>query len=81
MARKVQFVIKSHAKKLKLGGSGDGVPSKGYLRDRPGRPVVGDVEKLRLCSPETYSPLFTTPLQAVKACGHVLNGLSWLQLP
>ena len=40
MAREVQVVIKSHGKKLNISDSGD--PSKEYLRDIPGRPVVGD---------------------------------------
>ena len=74
MGRQVQFVIKSHTKKLDVGGSGDGVPSKGYLSVSLERPVVGDVKELKLGWLEAYLPLFTPPLQAVKACGHVLNG-------
>ena len=75
MAREVPFVIKSHAKELNLGGSGDGVPSKGYLRDSPWSPVVRHVEELRLHRLETYPPLLIPPMQAVKACGNVLNGV------
>ena len=66
---------KSHAENLNLGGSGYGMPSKGYLTDSPGRPVVGDAEELRLGWLETYPPLFTPPLQAVKPCVHILNGV------
>ena len=77
MAREVQFVIKSHAENLNLGGSGDGVPSKGYLTDSLGRPVVGYAEELRLGWLKTYPPLFTAPLQAVKACVHILNGVGY----
>ena len=74
MAREVQFLIKSHTKKLNLGSSGDGGPSKGYLRVSPERSVVEDVEELKLGWLKAYPPLFTPPLQAVKACVHVLNG-------
>ena len=77
MACEIQFVIKSHAKKLNLGGSGDGVLSKGYLMDSPGRSVVvrcGGVEHSpasRMSEPTHVAALLALQLCQVHGESHI----------